>query len=279
MGSPTTEADRDNDERIHRVILSHPLAVGVHEVTRTQFERYQRATGTNPKWSDADPSSPAVGVTWYNAVSYCRWLTNQSGLAESDQCYDDPVALEKNSDGFPKDWPFHPERRGYRLPTEAEWEFACRAGMVTPFSFGSDRRLLSKYGWFQENSGRNPSGWGKLRPNFFGLFDLYGNAVEWCHDRYIGYDPLPLIDPFGDRESKYRVYRGGAWTAGSRLCRSADRDLGDPMDRATLGFRLARTLPKQYSHIKSRVTSASSSTELAISKLPTEISHRQRRGK
>ena len=136
-------------------------------------------------------------MTWYNAVSYCRWLTNQSGLAESDQCYDDPVALEKNSDGFPKDWPFHPKRRGYRLPTEAEWEFACRAGTVTPFSFGSDRRLLSKYGWFQENSGRNPSGWGKLRPNFFGVFDLYGNAVEWCHDRYIGYDPLPLIDPFG----------------------------------------------------------------------------------
>ena len=158
--------------------------------------------------------------------------------------------------------------RGYRLPTEAEWEFACRAGTVTPFSFGSDRRLLSNYGWFQENSGRNPSGWGKLRPNFFGLFDLYGNAVEWCHDRYIGYDPLPLIDPLGDRESKYRVYRGGAWTGGARLCRSADRDLGDPTDRAALGFRLARTLPKQCSHIESRVTSASNSTELGISKLP-----------
>ena len=269
MGSPTTETDRDNDERIHRVILSHPFALGVHEVTRTQFERYQRATGTDPKRSDADPSSPAVGVTWYNAVSYCRWLTNQSGLAESDQCYDDPVALEKNSDGFPKDWPFHPERRGYRLPTEAEWEFACRAGTVTPFSFGSDRRLLSKYGWFQENSGRNPSGRGKLRPNFFGLSDLYGNAVEWCNDRYIGYDPLPVIDPLGDRESKYRVYRGGAWTAGSRLCRSADRDLGDPTDRATLGFRLARTLPKQCSHIESPVTTASSSSKLGTTKLPT----------
>ena len=95
MGSPTTETDRDNDERIHRVILSHPFALGVHEVTRNQFERYQRATGTDPKRSDADPSSPAVGVTWYNAVSYCRWLTNQFGLAESDQCYDDPVALER----------------------------------------------------------------------------------------------------------------------------------------------------------------------------------------
>jgi eukaryotic-like serine/threonine-protein kinase len=245
MGSPTTETDRDNDERIHRVSLSHPFALGVHEVTRAQFGRYLRATGTEPKRSDADPSSPAVGVTWYNAVSYCRWLTNLSGLAESDQCYDDPVALEKNANGFPRDWPFHPERRGYRLPTEAEWEYACRAGTVTPFSFGSDRGLLSQYGWFQDNAGRNPSGWGKLRPNFFGLFDLHGNAVEWCHDRYIGYDPMRAIDPLGHRESKYRVYRGGAWTAGSRLCRSADRDLGDPMDRATLGFRLARTLPKR----------------------------------
>jgi formylglycine-generating enzyme required for sulfatase activity len=270
MGSPTNETDRDNDERIHRVILSRPFALGVHEVTRSQFERYQRATGTDPKRSDADPSSPAVGVTWYNAVSYCRWLTKRSGLAESDQCYDDPVTLEKNSDGFPKDWLFHPERRGYRLPTEAEWEFACRAGTITPFSFGSDRRLLSKYGWSQENSARNPSRWGRLRPNFFGLFDLYGNAVEWCHDRYIGYDPLPLIDPLGDRESKYRVYRGGAWTAGSRLCRSADRDLGDPTDHATLGFRLARTLPRQCAHIESRVAAASRPREeVGISKLPT----------
>ena len=245
MGSSTTETDRDNDERIHRVILTRPFAIGVHEVTRDQFERYQRSTGIEPKRSDADPSSPAVGVTWYEAVSYCRWLTRQSGLAESDQCYDDPGPLKKDADGFPEDWPFHPERRGYRLPTEAEWEYACRAGTVTPFSFGSDRGLLSRYGWFQENAGRNPRGWGELRPNFFGLFDLHGNAIEWCHDRYVGYDPVLAVDPLGDRDGKYRVYRGGAWTGGSRLCRSADRDLGIPTDRAGLGFRLARTLPKE----------------------------------
>jgi formylglycine-generating enzyme required for sulfatase activity/tRNA A-37 threonylcarbamoyl transferase component Bud32 len=258
MGTPTTETDRDNDETIHRVILSHAFALGVHEVTRAQFERYQRATGTEPKRSDADPSSPAIGVTWYKAVLYCRWLTQQSGLAESDQCYENRAALEKDGDRFPTDWTFHPERRGYRLPTEAEWEYACRAGTVTPFSFGSDRRLLSHYGWFQENAGRNPSAWGKLRPNFFGLFDLHGNAVEWCNDRYVGYDPMPALDPLGDPESKYRVYRGGAWTAGARLCRSGDRDLGVPTDRAYLGFRLARILPKQCSQVESRINTASS---------------------
>jgi serine/threonine protein kinase/formylglycine-generating enzyme required for sulfatase activity len=269
MGSPTTETDRDNDERIHHVTLSRPFALGAHEVTRAQFERYQRATGSEPKRSSADPTSPAIGVTWYEAVTYCRWLTLQSGLPESDQCYDEPVGLGKRVSGIPTDRPFHPERRGYRLPTEAEWEYACRAGTITPFSFGSDRRMLSEYGWFQENSGRSPSARGKLRPNFFGLFDLYGNAVEWCHDRYLGYDPLPAIDPLGDRESKYRVYRGGAWTGGARLCRSADRDLGDPMDRATLGFRLARTLPKRCSDIESRVTAASSSGKSGIAALPT----------
>jgi eukaryotic-like serine/threonine-protein kinase len=209
MGSWVTETDRDNDESIHRVTLSRTFAIGVHEVTREQYERYQRATGTVTKRSDADPRSPAVGVSWYQAVAYCRWLTRQSGLVESDQCYDDPAAQEKGPDGLPRIWPFHPERRGFRLPTEAEWEYACRAGTVTPFSFGSDRRLLSYYGWFQENAGRNPRGWGELTPNFFGFFDFHGNAVEWCHDGYTGYDPSPARDPLGDADSKYRVYRGG----------------------------------------------------------------------
>jgi formylglycine-generating enzyme required for sulfatase activity len=158
MGSWVTETDRDNDESIHSVILSRTFAIGVHEVTREQYERYQRATGTVTKRSDADPRSSAVGVSWYQAVAYCRWLTRQSGLVESDQCYDDPAAQEKGPDGLPRIWPFHPERRGFRLPMEAEWEYACRAGTVTPFSFGSDRRLLSYYGWFQENAGRNPRG-------------------------------------------------------------------------------------------------------------------------
>ncbi len=243
MGSLVTETDRDNDETIHIVTLSRPFALGVHEVTREQFEHYQRATGTVSKQSDADPRSPAIGVTWYEAVAFCRWLTRQSGLVESDQCYDDPAAQQKGPDGLPRNWPFHHERRGFRLPTEAEWEYACRAGTVTPFSFGSDRRLLSYYGWYQENAGRNPRGWGELRPNFFGLFDLHGNAIEWCHDRYTGYNPSPARDPLGDPDSKYRVYRGGAWTGGARLCRSGDRDLGDPTDRTGLGFRLARTLP------------------------------------
>ncbi len=245
MGSLVTETDRDNDEAIHRVTLSRPFAIGACEVTREQFERYLRATGAVPKQSDGDPRSPAVGVTWFQAVAYCRWLTRRSGLPESDQCYDDPQAQEKGPDGTLKNWPFHHERRGFRLPTEAEWEYACRAGTVTPFSFGSDRRLLSSYGWFQENAGRNPRGWGGLRPNFFGLFDLHGNAVEWCHDRYTGYGPAPARDPLGDTESKYRVYRGGGWTGGARLCRSGDRDLGDPTDHVGLGFRLARTLAEQ----------------------------------
>ena len=243
MGSLVTETDRDNDERLHSVTLRRPFAIGMHEVTRELFDRYRQAIGTLPKQADAAPDSPAVGVSWFRAVSFCRWLTRQAGLLESDQCYDRPAAEQTGPDDAPRNWSFHPERRGFRLPTEAEWEYACRAGTVTPFSFGSDRRLLSYYGWYQENAGRDPSPWGELRPNCLGLFDLHGNAVEWCHDRYIGYDPEPVRDPIGDPESKYRVYRGGAWTGGARLCRSGDRDLGDPTDRACLGLRLARTLP------------------------------------
>ncbi len=245
MGSTPSETDRDNDETLHRVALTHAFAIATHEVTTVQYARFQRATGAGTLRSEIDPRAPVVGVNWYEAVAYCRWLTRELGLAESDQCYDEPANQEKGPNGLPRQWLFHPERRGFRLPTEAEWEYACRAGTSTPFSFGSDRTLLPYYGWFQTNAGRNPRAWGQLRPNLLGIFDLHGNAVEWCHDGYLGYDPLPLRDPIGDPAAKYRVYRGGAWTGGARLCRSADRDLGDPGDRAFLGFRLARTLSER----------------------------------
>jgi serine/threonine protein kinase/formylglycine-generating enzyme required for sulfatase activity len=244
MGSAARETDRDNDETIHQVTLTRAFGIGVHEVTREQFDRYQVESGGKQMSSAGNPLVPVIGISWFEAVSYCRWLTQRCGLGESDQCYDDPSALAKGPDGFPVDWPFHPDRRGFRLPTEAEWEYACRAGTVTPFSFGSDRALLARFGWFQGNAGRDAQRWGELRPNLFGLFDMHGNAVEWCQDRYTGFESSPARDPIGDPESKYRVYRGGGWAGGARLCRSADRDLGVPQDREYLGFRLAKTLPK-----------------------------------
>ncbi len=115
-------------------------------------------------------------VTWYDAVRYCRWLTEQEGLPESQQCYPKDVGPNMK---VPDDFL---ERRGYRLPTEAEWESSCRAGTSTRRFFGDDDSALSDYDWFNKNSDDHLWPVGLKKPNPLGLFDLYGNCCEWCQE-------------------------------------------------------------------------------------------------
>lgn len=208
MGSPEAEDLRQPDERRRWVRLTRPFALLDREITVREWQRFLDDTQFPRSvkvdldaWKKRDtrkvqfrePDHPAYMMTWYEAVDYCRWLTLRAGMTEEDQCY--VLAGVEEKDKLPI-WRFEPERRGFRLPTEAEWEYAGRAGTSTTYSFGSDKELVKHFAVFLTNLPgqpyRQPLAGGTRPPNPRGLFDMHGNVSEWCHDwRYSpkGSDP------------------------------------------------------------------------------------------
>ncbi|HWB12253.1 MAG TPA: bifunctional serine/threonine-protein kinase/formylglycine-generating enzyme family protein [Pirellulales bacterium] len=256
MGSPPTETDRQNQETQHRVRLTRPFAMSHRPVSRALYAQFLRdfrgpaaaeAYLALVKETTPMPTHPAVAVSWYDAVSFARWLTTETGMSEDDQCYADPATLALDGDGHPieRQWPFHPERRGFRLPTEAEWEYACRAGTVTAFSFGSDQSLAGDYGWTQNNSAGSSHQTLNLKPTGRGLVSMHGNVGEWCHD-WLGFIPGGKgVDPMGAAGGPCRAIRGGSYLCVAALARSASR-AGLPPEFAApdAGVRLVCTLPE-----------------------------------
>ena len=212
MGSSETEKGRfDREGPQHRVTITQPLYLGVCPVTQAE---YQQLTGKNPSRFKGDGRLPAEQVTWPAANEFCQQL---SALAEEQQ----------------KGWT-------YRLPTEAEWEYACRAFTTTRFCFGDDDSQLAAYAWHSANSGTKTHPVGEKQPNAWGLCDMHGNVWEWCADWFGEYSSDPTEDPTGPTRGSLRVLRGGCWGSPTRYCRSAVRDGVDPSVRiVALGFRLA----------------------------------------
>lgn len=169
---------------------------------------------------------PVQQVAWDDAVRFCNWLSRRDGRRP---CY---VASPMG------DWTLASDANGYRLPTEAEWEYACRAGTMTPFNCGSDEAALKRYAVF--GAGRAAE-CGTRMPNTWGLFDMHGNVWEWCQDWYEDYGAEELVvDPPGPEKGSDRVYRGGGWNYSAGYCRSAYRNRFDPsFRRISLGFRVA----------------------------------------
>lgn len=195
---------------------------------------------------------------WYDSVLFCRWLTERLGRSESDQVYADPRSPSLGSQTRDPlenwaflNWPTDFRRRGFRLPTESEWEIACHEGFRTAFGFGGDDRLLAGFGWFLENSDKHMHAPFERRPSLQGLFDTHGNAYEWTHDWYDAPELPIAIDPIGPNYGKLRVLRGGSWGGDPPDCRQANRFTYTPSYRTAVnGLRLALTIAENTDKAK-----------------------------
>jgi formylglycine-generating enzyme required for sulfatase activity/tRNA A-37 threonylcarbamoyl transferase component Bud32 len=243
IGSPPGEPDREDKEAPVERRVGRTFAIATREVTVAEFLRFQPDFGVRRRYAP-EPDGPIVHITWFEAAKYCNWLSAREGIPEREWCYLPHPGNE-----------FYPgmklaedclKRTGYRLPTESEWEFAARAGAVTSRFYGSSVELLPRYGYFARNSRDRTWPCGRLKPNDLGLFDIYGNALEWCQDiqgeRYKEGDDeestfVVLMDPL-------RALRGGSFNLQPSFVRSAFRNAYRPVSNyIPVGLRPARTLP------------------------------------
>jgi hypothetical protein len=204
MGSPEDEECHKNNETQHQVEITQPFLIKTTPVTQAQW---QAVMGDNPAHFQGDDRRPVEHVSWEDAVRFCEGLSAQTG-------------------GM------------YRLPTEAEWEYACRAG-TTGAHYGD----LDAIAWYSKNANRTTQPVAQKQPNAWGLYDMFGNVWEWCLDWYDRYPSDPQRDPKGPPSGGRRVIRGGAWNDGARYCRAAQRNDYTPSNRyGVVGFRPARSL-------------------------------------
>ncbi|MCY2971730.1 MAG: formylglycine-generating enzyme family protein [Planctomycetota bacterium] len=206
MGSPASEKGRSADETQHEVTLTKPFYVGKYEVTP---EQWNALMGNNPSETKG-AKLPVTNVSWEDCQEFIK-------------------KLNKKTDG------------GYRLPTESEWEYACRAGTSTAYSFGD--KITPKEANYSGSKIDKPVAVGSYKPNAFGLYDLHGNVWEWCEDWYADYTAEAVTDPKGPAKGEYRVLRGGSFNLFVSDARSSNRYILTPTyrDYYFAGFRLART--------------------------------------
>jgi serine/threonine protein kinase/formylglycine-generating enzyme required for sulfatase activity len=233
----------------HRRQINRNFAIAAREVTFAEYRQFRKGHSRDAQWAPPE-DCPVVEISWFDAAAYCRWLSEKEGLDEKQMCYP-PIkeieAAEKAGKALelPKDY-LH--RTGYRLPTEAEWEYACRAGSVTGWSHGDAEELMRKYAWYFVNSGDVSHPVGLLRPNDLGLFDMHGNAWEWCHDWYreLKAGEEVIEDKEDTKDTKdvvSRLMRGGSFSYLAVVARSSSRMDEVLANRGGVGFRPARTYP------------------------------------
>jgi formylglycine-generating enzyme required for sulfatase activity len=214
MGSPPEEEGHDPDETQHKVRLTKPFLLGVFPVTQSQ---YAAVMGNNPSYfrgedlpAESRGDLPVESVSWDDAVAFCKKLSEKEG-------------------------------RTYRLPTEAEREYACRAGSTGPYAGDGN---INDIGWYLWNSGDTSHPVGMLQSNDWGFYDMQGNVWEWCSDWYGAYPPGDAVDPTGPATGESKILRGGSLSYGPEACRSAYRNYYPPDERIYyIGFRVALDSP------------------------------------
>ena len=264
MGSPKEEPHHKDSERLHRRRIDRVFSICSEPVTVEQFDRFfqefkgcsledflQSKSNAGFRLAKYAPSTecPQTHVTWDLAASYCNWLTAQEDLPADQCCY---VPAQSGM----RPTPDLLSRAGYRLPTEAEWEYACRAGSQTGRYYGQDDTLLSRYAWFADNSSDHTWPVGRLKPNDFGLFDTLGNTWEWCNDLFRDYPTGEVVTDglhLGDDDDRLdRVNRGGTFVTGLIYIRSATRNFDPPSKlNANYGFRVAQSSAGGEGHSES----------------------------
>jgi eukaryotic-like serine/threonine-protein kinase len=248
MGSPPTEVGRGDNEQLHRRRIGHTFAIATKAVTVGQFLRFHPGYDYEKRFAPTG-GCPLPWTTWYLAAEYCNWLSKQEGLPEAEWCFK-PNSAGKYDDGM-KLAPGYLKRTGYRLSTEAEWEYACRAGSITSRYYGNSDDLLGHYAWYLGDAGNRSWPAGSLKPNDLGLFDMHGNMWTWCLDRYSKDYPvtpngMPVEiteDVLNTTDRDNRAHRGGSFATHALEMRSAARDGFLPKVRIPgIGFRVARTI-------------------------------------
>lgn len=230
MGAPKNDAAQIECEAPqHLVEIAQPFYMGVYPVTRGQFAAFvedagykaeNEKTGDKPTWRnphfksyEASDDDPVVFVSWNDAGQFCKWLSKK-------------------------------ENKTYELPTEAEWEYACRAGTTTAYSFGDDPKSLDDYAWYAANSDFQTHPVGGKQPNPWGLYDMHGNVCQWCTNQFGLYRSEDIRDQLRDRLSKFRIIRGGSFRGKPQVCRSTYRNLGAPEGSGDdVGFRVVLRSP------------------------------------
>lgn len=197
-----------------QVILSRDYWLGKHEVTQGEF---QAITGKNPSKFTGDSNRPVEKVTFLDAAAYCAELNRR----------------QREAGRLPPDYE-------YRLPTEAEWEYACRTGGTGKFSFGDDPAAAGEYAWTEENSDGTSHPVGGKKPNAWGFHDLHGNVWEWCQDWFSEYPRQSQMDPVGPPAGKFKVFRGGGWNHATKFAQISSRFMMSPSNGIDfVGFRVA----------------------------------------
>jgi formylglycine-generating enzyme required for sulfatase activity len=250
MGSPPDEPGHRPQELLHHRVLHRRFVLANKEVSVAQYRKYlEQSHQAGPLVNDGQPpdeDGPMIMITWYEAAEYCNWLSRQEGLTE--------VYLPNPEGKYAAGMTIKADAlklNGYRLPTESEWEYTCRAGTRTSRYYGNSPKILGNYAWSNANSGDRARPCASLLPNDLGMFDMLGNTYEWCQGRADDYEPdqtNTLVDELRGPEvipgDKSRVLRGGSFFDRPEDSRSAYRDREGPGNRyMTYGFRPARTMP------------------------------------